>query len=284
MDLSNSATKFAVNIEMWYQGDFVSRIEQAHAQGFEAIEFWLFEEKDIEEHANGVEAIELPLLNEQVIRAGAERLEELGMVATQFTAWPFCKELNDPQQSPEKFLGAIRHACEVAKMLPGCDLFTVVLGDDVDGVSREDMHRAVVEKLKLAVPILEQAGMTAIIEPMNPYNHPDHCFYGSAEGVAVCEAVGSRHVLLNYDLFHMQRFEGNLIDNLRKCREWIGYLQLADSPDRHEPGTGEVNYAPVLEAAREIGYTGYVGLECMPQDGDTERALKRILAVAGTIG
>ncbi len=250
------ATRFSVNIEMWYEGDFVSRVDQAHAQGFPAIEFWLLEEKDLE--------------------AGAARLREHGMVVTQFTAWPFCKELNDPRIGPEKFLEAIERACEVADMFPGCELFTVVLGDDVEGVSREDMHAAAIEKLRLAVPILERAGKTVIIEPMNPYNHPEHCFYGSAEGVAVCEAIGSKHVKLNYDLFHMQRFEGNLIDNLRRSKEWIGYVQLADSPDRHEPGTGEVNYAAVLQTVKEIGYGGFVGLECEPKDGDVERAAQRV--------
>lgn len=257
----NSATHFAVNIEMWYEGDFVSRIDQAHAQGFSAIEFWLLEGKELE--------------------AGAARLREYGMVVTQFTAWPFCKELNDPRMVPEKFLEAIERACEVAEIFSGCELFTVVLGDDVEGVTRVDMHAAAIEKLRLAVPILERAGKTVIIEPMNPYNHPGHCFYGSAEGVAVCEAVGSPHVKLNYDLFHMQRFEGNLIDNLRRSREWIGYIQLADSPDRHEPGTGEVNYKAVLQAVREIGYDGYVGLECEPQDGDVERAAMRVREVGG---
>ena len=256
---NSSSTRFAVNIEMWYEGDFVSRIDQAHAQGFSAIEFWLLEDKYLE--------------------AGAKRLRDYEMVVTQFTAWPFCKELNDPRIGSEGFLQAIERACEVAETLPGCELFTVVLGDDVEGVTREDMHAAAIGKLRLAVPILERANKTAIIEPMNPYNHPDHCFYGSAEGVAVCEAVGSPHVKLNYDLFHMQRYEGNLIDNLRKSKEWIGYVQLADSPDRHEPGTGEVNYAAVLQTVKEIGYDGFVGLECEPQDGDVERAARRVREV-----
>jgi hydroxypyruvate isomerase len=129
------------------------------------------------------------------------------------------------------------------------------------------------------VPVLEKYRRTAIVEPMNPYNHPAHCLYGSEDGIAICKAVGSEWVKLNWDLFHMQRFEGNLIDNLEKGREWIGYVQFADSPDRHEPSTGEVNYSEVFRKVREIGYTMPLGAECIPKDGDAKRAAERLFAV-----
>ena len=76
----------------------------------------------------------------------------------------------------------------------------------------------------------------------------------------------------------MQRFEGNLIDAFRKGKDYVGYFQLADSPDRNEPGTGEVNYTEVFKAIQQIGYTRPVGLECSPRDGDVVRAARRIHA------
>ena len=173
---------------------------------------------------------------------------------------------------------AIEESCQVAARLPGCDLFTVVLGNNIKGLTKEQMHAAAVEKIKQAVPILERHKKTIIIEPMNPYNHPGHCLYGSADSIAICKAVGSEYVKLNWDLFHMQRYEGNLIDNMRKGKAYIGYLQLADSPDRNEPGTGEVNYTEVFKAIKQIGYTRPVGLECTPQGGDVVRAARRIYA------
>ena len=68
------------------------------------------------------------------------------------------------------------------------------------------------------------------------------------------------------------------MDNMRKGKDYIGYLQLADSPDRHEPGTGEVNYTQIFKSIKQIGYMRPVGLECTPQGGDVVRAARRIYA------
>ena len=78
--------------------------------------------------------------------------------------------------------------------------------------------------------------------------------------------------------FQLQRYEGNLIDNMRKGKEYIGYLQLADSPARNEPGTGEINYTQVFKAIMQIGYKRPVGLECNPEGRDVVRAARRIYA------
>lgn len=252
-------TRIAVNIEMWWKGPAEERVAEAAKLGFPSVEFWPYQNKDLD--------------------AMARVLREHGMTAAQFTGWGFGKELNHPEGDVKKFLAAIEESCAVAARLPGCEMFTVVAGDDIAGLSKETMHRAVIEKLRRAVPILEQHKKMIILEPMNPYNHPAHCLYGSKDGIAICEAVGSPWVRLNWDLFHMQRFEGNLIDNLRKGKDYIGYLQFADSPARHEPLTGEVNYTEVFKAIREIGYTGLVGAECVPKDGDQRRAAERIHAV-----
>jgi len=252
-------TPIAVNIEMWFEGDFCERIEQAARLGFPAIELWTWRDKDLEK--------------------GGELLRRHGMIATQFTAWGFGKEANHPSFPIDRFVEEIAAACQASSLLPGCDRFCVVAGDDIDGLGMDEMHAAVVEKLKAAVPVLEKYRRTAIVEPMNPYNHPEHCLYGSDDGIAICKAVGSEWVKLNWDLFHMQRFEGNLIDNLEKGREWIGYVQFADSPDRHEPGTGEINYSEVFRKVRELGYTLPLGAECIPKDGDAQRAAERLFIV-----
>lgn len=251
-------TPFAVNIEMWFKGSFEDRIKQAAELGFLAIEFWPFQDKNIE--------------------AAGKLLSDNGMTATQFTAWGFGTELNNPKAGPDNFIKAIEESCKAADLLPGCSLFCVVVGNNIDGLSKEEMFAAAAEKLKKVVPILEKNNKTIILEPMNPFNHPGHCLYGSVDGIALCKIVGSEKVKLNWDLFHMQRFEGNLIDNMIKGKEYIGYLQLADSPKRNEPLTGEINFTEVFKAIKNIGYNRPVGLECSPEGGDVVRAAKRIYA------
>ena len=259
-DLVNGLTSgmpVAVNVEMWFEGDFATRIREAHGLGFPAIEFWTWKEKDIE--------------------AGAAVLRELGMTATQFTAWGFGEEVNHPDFPVSRFVEEIEVCCEVAAKLPGCDWMTVVGGDNIKGLTKEVMHAALIEKLRAAVPVLEKYRKTIILEPMNPFNHPGHCLYGSVDGIAICEAVGSPWVKLNWDLFHMQRYEGNLIDALEKGWPWVGYVQFADSPGRNEPGTGEVNYREVFAAVKRLGYAAPLGAECLPLGGDVKRAAGRLL-------
>jgi hydroxypyruvate isomerase len=106
-------------------------------------------------------------------------------------------------------------------------------------------------------------------------DHPGHCLYGSVDAVKICREVDSPMVKINWDLYHMQISEGDLCGRLKDGFDQVGYLQLADHPGRYEPGTGEIYYPRVLRAAHELGYRGFVGLECRPKEGE-DLAAKRV--------
>jgi hydroxypyruvate isomerase len=245
-------TKFAVNIEMWWRRlPVLERIRHAAELGFPAIEFWTWKDKDVE--------------------AIAGLCEKLGLAVSQFTAWGFHPGLNDPRNHDD-FVKAIQEACQVAHRLR-CSKMTVVGGDNQLGMTQEQMHRHIVEGLKKAVPIVEKARITLILEPMNiRVDHKNHCLYGSEPAIRICRAVGCPYVKINWDLYHMQITEGDLCGHLREGFPWIGYLQLADHPGRHEPGTGEIRYNRVLQEAWNLGYRDYVGLECWPSKDELEAA------------
>ncbi|MBA3636379.1 MAG: hypothetical protein H0W57_08180 [Rubrobacteraceae bacterium] len=78
---------------------------------------------------------------------------------------------------------------------------------------------------------------------------------------------------IQHDFYHMQRMEGNLVANLREHFDAVGHVQVADSPDRGEPGTGEIHYPYVFGVLEELGYDGYVGLEYGPTTETTEESL-----------
>ena len=127
------------------------------------------------------------------------------------------------------------------------------------------MHENIITGLKKVAPIAEEHQVMLILEPMNiRVDHKGHCLYGSPAAVRICREVNSKFVKINWDLYHMHISEGDLCGHLKEGFDQVGYLQLADHPGRHEPGTGEIYYPRVLRQAYELGYRGYVGLECVP--------------------
>ena len=92
------------------------------------------------------------------------------------------------------------------------------------------------------------------------------------DALALIDAVGHPNLALQYDVYHMQRMEGDLIATLTGCLERIGHIQIADNPGRHEPGTGEINFANLLAAVDAAGYKGWIGCEYRPR-GTTEEGL-----------
>ncbi len=249
-------TRFAVNVELWWRGlPFLERVEQAIAFGFPAIEFWPWKNKDLDALAELCDG----------------RIE-----VAQFTGWGFHPGLNDPANH-DAFEQAVREGCAAARRLKA-PAMTIVAGNDQPGMTRDEMHAHVIAGLKRAAPIAEGEDVTLILEPMNGrVDHPGHCLYGSPDAIRICEAVASTHVKINWDLYHMQITEGDLCGRLREGFSQVGYVQLADHPGRNEPGTGEIHYPRVLRELSELGYEGFVGLECSPRDGELQAA-RRVAA------
>ena len=245
-------TKFAINIEMW-MGDlpFVERIRRTAALGFPAVEFWPWRGKDLE-----------------AIRKASE---ETGVEIAQFTAWGFEPGMNNPKNH-DRVVEEVEASCKTANLLK-CKKMTVVGGNDQKGMTQAEMHANIVTALKRCAPIAEKYDVMLILEPMNVrVDHKGHCLYGSPASVDICRKVGSTHVKLNWDLYHMHITEGDLCRRLREGYDQVGYVQLADNPGRNEPGTGEIRYSRVMKELWDLGYRGYVGAECNPVKPDVEAA------------
>ncbi len=255
----SSQTRFAANLEMWWGGmAFLDRIDAAAALGFPAVEFWPHHNKDID--------------------AVAERAKAAEITIAQFTAWGFSPGLNETSNHA-RFEERIREACAVAKRLD-CKMATVVGGNDVQGLSQAQMHENIITGLKRVAPIAEENDITLILEPMNiRVDHKGHCLYGSPDAVRICREVGSSHVKINWDLYHMQISEGDLCGRLSDGFDQVGYLQVADHPGRREPGTGEICYSRVLRQAHDLGYEGFVGVECYPSEAPEEAARRMAKAM-----
>jgi hydroxypyruvate isomerase len=142
-----------------------------------------------------------------------------------------------------------------------------------DGVASDDMLRKTfVGNLKYAAAQLKKANLKLLIEPINTFDIPGFYLNRTAQAISIIEEVGSDNLFLQYDIYHAQRFEGELAATMQKHLARIGHIQVADNPGRNEPGTGEINYAFLFDHLDRIGYQGYVGCEYKPA-GTTESGL-----------
>jgi len=245
---------YAANVEMWWRTlPFIDRIHAAADAGFKYIEFWPWQGKDID----GI----------------AKACNERGIEVAQFTAWGFVPGMNNPKNH-DAFVEEIKKSCEIAKRL-NCKRMTVVGGNNQRGMTQEEMHQNIIDALKLVKPIVEEAEVMLILEPMNiRVDHKGHCLYGSEDAVRICREVDSPMIKINWDLYHMQISEGDLCGRLREGFDQVGYIQVADHPGRHEPGTGEIYYPRVFEELKLLGYKGPIGLECSPATNEDTAILR----------
>ena len=133
-----------------------------------------------------------------------------------------------------------------------------------DQVSAEVLRKTFVENLRFAATELKKAGLKLLIEPINTFDIPGFYLSGTSQALAIMDEVGADNLFLQYDIYHMQRMEGELAASMQRHLPRIAHLQLADNPGRNEPGTGEINYAFLFQFIDKIGYTGWIGCEYKP--------------------
>lgn len=145
-----------------------------------------------------------------------------------------------------------------------CARVNVLTGDVPSTTSVAVARACLVENLRWAAPRAASRGITLVVEPLNHLTHPHYLCQRTADVLTVLDLVGHANVALQYDVFHAQRSEGNLLDTLTENIDRIAHVQLADVPTRAAPGTGEINFAALLQHLAGLGYEGYVGLEYDP--------------------
>ena len=117
----------------------------------------------------------------------------------------------------------------------------------------------VIDALRRGADILEPNGLVMVLEPLS--DNPDLFLRHSSQTYMICKAVKSPSCKILFDMYHMQRNEGSIIDNINRCWDEIGYLQIGDNPGRNEPTTGEMNYRNIFKHIHSKGYKGILGME-----------------------
>ena len=247
----------ACNMESWWTDlEFMQRFERAAQAGFSSVEFW--------EHDK----------NNRNMNAVAALARKLNLNIVQFTGWGG-PSLADTSNHND-FIETMKRVTEIAYQL-NAPMFTVVGHQTMKTIPQAESLANLSLALEKAAPILEDAKKMLILEPFNPVDHPGHFLNGSADALRICREIDSPFIKINWDLYHMQLTEGNIVDNLYAGIDQVGYIQVADIPGRHQPGSGELNYNFIFNAIDAIGYKGPIGLECWPENNDEKRAIADII-------
>ena len=147
-----------------------------------------------------------------------------------------------------------------------CPSIILLSGDVVPGRTRAEQHQSCVDGLKAAARLVEGRNIAGepvrlLLESIDLAENPRYFLPSAAEGFEIVRAVNHPQVQFLYDLFHEQMGQGNLIEKLRQNVQYVGLIHVADVPGRHEPGTGEINYANIFRALAELSYNRVVAME-----------------------
>jgi len=194
----------------------------------------------------------------------ANEMARLGMTMGVFVAYADFKTKSFVTQDKDirdMLVKQMKAAVEVAKRV-NATWCTVVPGAFDMGLEWDYQTANVIDNLKRCVEVCEPAGLVMVLEPLNPWtNHPGLFLTKIPQAYQICRAVGSPSCKILDDLYHQQVTEGNLIPNLDRAWEEIGYIQVGDNPGRKEPTTGEINYKNIFKHLYNKGYQGIIGME-----------------------
>ena len=243
-------TKLAANLTMMFnEVEFLDRFAAAAGAGFKGVEY-LFP---------------YPYPKEQL----AQKLvaHNLAQVLHNFPAGDWAKGERGIACQPERvgeFQDSVGKAIEYATAL-GCTQLNCLAGIPPAGADREKVRATLVSNLRFAADKLGAAGIKVLTEPINTFDIPGFFLSGTRQALEILRDVGSTNLYLLYDIYHMQRMEGELANTIKANLPRIAHFQLADNPGRNEPGTGEINYRFLFGFLDSIGYGGWIGCEYRPK-------------------
>lgn len=226
--------------------DFEDQIRFGYDQGFRAIE------------DNGM-MDRKPEDQEKIGNLLTKLNMSMGVFVHAFDHWPVSTSLcSGNKEWHDKFLKYTKDAIDTSKRCTG-KLITVVPGNYDRSIPMDYQTIHVLEALKPAAEILEPHQIVMVLEPLS--DTPDLFLRHSSQAYEICKSVNSASCKILFDIYHMQRNEGDLIPGIDRAYDEIAYYQIGDNPGRNEPGSGEVNYKNIFKHLYNKGYRGMLGME-----------------------
>jgi hydroxypyruvate isomerase len=246
---------FAANLSMLFtEVDFLDRFTAAREAGFKGVEYlfpYSFNKQDL------VDALQSNNLTQVLhnLPPGDWDAGERG-IATM-------------ADRVDEFHAGVDQAIEYATAL-GCKQVNCLAGIAPEGADPTVLKSTFISNLSYAAGRLGENGIRLLIEPINTMDMPGFYLSTTTQALDILKAVGSDNLAIQYDIYHMQRMEGDLARTIQNNLATIKHFQLADNPGRNEPGTGEINYPFLFSFLDSLGYQGWIGCEYIPATTTTE--------------
>lgn len=168
----------------------------------------------------------------------------------------------DPKRIQE-FRDGVVQGIDFAQTLD-CPQLNCLAGIAPPGVEAGRLFETFIDNLRFAAEHFADVGLRLLIEPINTRDRPGFYLSRSTQAVEIIDAVGADNLFLQFDVYHTQIMQGDIVRNFERHRDRIAHVQIADNPGRHEPGTGELNFPFILAAFDQAGYAGWVSCEYAP--------------------
>ena len=252
----SNSLPFNLSVMLWtvYKDlPFEQRLEKVAEAGYQAVEL-------VKEFENWTDAD---------FRRGNSKKRSLGIT---FDATAGVWTGTADPAARDKFVADLKNFLPIAEKLE-CPAIIVLSGNRVEGLSHDAHHEACIEALKRGADLAAKQKAALLLENIDQEENPKYYLTSVAEGFEIIRKVNHPNVKFLYDFYHEQIAEGNLIEKLEKNIDLVGLVHIADVPGRHEPGTGEINYANIFRKLAQLKYDRYAAMEFEPA-GDPVAALR----------
>jgi hydroxypyruvate isomerase len=248
--------RFGANISMMFNDvPLLERFARAKAAGFGAVEMqfdWQTETPEALAAAARAADIEVALLNVPMGEGGE----------------PFISSMPGAEARFHEALDAAKRYCAAL----ACPKVNVLPGQRVESLALEDQMAAYTGNLAVAGAAMAEAGVRVVAEPVNTVDRPTMLVARVEDMAAVLDAAGHPNLAIQFDIYHVAMMGDPLVATFERFKDRVGHIQLADAPGRHEPGTGEIDFAAIFAAIDASGYDGWINGEYNPA-GATEDGL-----------
>lgn len=256
------ALKFAANLSTMFKEhpSILSRYQAAKDAGFKGVEATYVYDQPLNElvSAKTKSGLEQVLIN---TFPGNLEAGELGHAALPSRT----KDFHDALELSIKYCKALE-----------CKRLHILAGKSLKGIIDTAMSPVYLENLKTAAERLAKEDIVGVIEPINSISVPGYFLNNFDEGLKYVKAVNSPNLKLQLDIFHLQHICGNLTNRIKELLPFVGHIQIAQVPDRHEPNSdGEINFKYIFQLLQNYNYDGWIGCEYFPQ-ADTVKGLNWI--------